>query len=335
MTSAALGREALTVGTAGQTRQRQDRHHPLLRALGAPAEIASHGSRIPHPYRRDGATTALHQAHSGVGLHAERDQAAPRPPPHPWRDVCRCPKPRRSEDESSAPNQTECPAISCGNTGCVCGGGLPFRGVSRLLASGWWTHLRAGIDFVSGVGCLLLAIAPLASQARHHLQPFILGLIASAFVLVGRFLLNAPAATVAGIAVLVAAYVWSYRPRRAASACCSSCATPPSSTGEATEAEDNPIACALDKAQFEERKALVDRLAQRATERKVIPNGFALRFGRDSGLVSQLASFIEVERACCPFLTFRIDVRAGASVWLELTGPAAAQEIIRELIPTA
>jgi hypothetical protein len=51
--------------------------------------------------------------------------------------------------------------------------------------------------------------------------------------------------------------------------------------------------------------------------------------------VSQLASFIELEGACCPFLTFRIDVRAGDSVWLELTGPAAAQEIIRELIPTA
>jgi hypothetical protein len=169
------------------------------------------------------------------------------------------------------------------------------------------------------------------------LQPFILGLIASAFVLVGKFLLNATAVTVAGIAILVAAYVWSYRARRATSAdaCCSSCAMPPSSTGEGTEAEDIPIACALDKAQFEERKALVDRLAQRATERKAIPSGFALRFGRESGLVSQLASFIELELACCPFLTFRIDVRAGDSVWLELTGPAAAQEIIRELIPTA
>jgi hypothetical protein len=187
------------------------------------------------------------------------------------------------------------------------------------------------------VGCLLLAIAPLALQARRLLQPCILGLIASAFVLVGKFLLNATAVTVAGIAILVAAYVWSYRARRAtnADACCSSCATPRSSTGEGTEAEDIPIACALDKAQFEERKALVDRLAQRATERKAIPSGLALRFGQESGLVSQLASFVELERACCPFLTFRIDVRAGDLVWLELTGPAAAQEIIRELIPTA
>ena len=187
------------------------------------------------------------------------------------------------------------------------------------------------------VGCLLLAIAPLALQGATLLQPFILGLIAAAFVLIGKFLLNATVVTVAGIAILVAAYVCSYRARRATSedARCSSCATPPSSTGEGTEAEDIPISCALDKAQFEERKALADRLAQRATERKAIPSGFALRFGRESGLVSQLASFIELERACCPFLTFRIDVRAGDSVWLELTGPAAAQEIIRELIAKA
>lgn len=109
---------------------------------------------------------------------------------------------------------------------------------------------------------------------------------------------------------------------------------PPSSTAEATGAVDIPIACSLDKAQLEERKALVDRLAQCATERSALPSGFALRFDRESGVVSQLASFIELERACCPFLTFRIDVRAGDSVWLELTGPAAAQEIIRELIPT-
>ena len=206
-----------------------------------------------------------------------------------------------------------------------------------ISALGLTSLLKTRLMLPLFIGCLLLAIAPLALQARRHLQPFILGLIASAFVLVGKFLLNATAATVAGIAVLVAAYVWSYRARRATSAdaCCSSCTTPPSSTGEGTEAEDIPIACALDKAQFEERKALVDRLAQRATERKAIPSGFALRFGRESGLVSQLASFIELERACCPFLTFRIDVRAGDSVWLELTGPAAAQEIIRELIPTA
>jgi hypothetical protein len=218
--------------------------------------------------------------------------------------------------------------VACPACWPLVGGLISALGLTSLLE----TRLMVPLF----VGCLLLAIAPLAFQARHHLQPFILGLIASAFVLVGKFLLNATAVTVAGIAVLAAAYAWSYRGRRAnrADACCSSCATLPLLTGEGTEAADIPIACALNKAQFEERKALVDFLAQRATERKAIPSGFALRFGRESGVVSQLASFVELEQACCPFLTFRIEVRAGDSVWLELTGPAAAQEIIQELLPT-
>jgi hypothetical protein len=63
------------------------------------------------------------------------------------------------------------------------------------------------------------------------------------------------------------------------------------------------------------------------------PERICLSFGSESGNVTRLANFIELEQACCPFLTFRIDVWAGGTVWLELTGPPAAQEIIRELIP--
>jgi hypothetical protein len=181
------------------------------------------------------------------------------------------------------------------------------------------------------VGCLLLALAPLGFLARNHLLPFILGLVASMLIFIGKFVLATSAVIVVGIALLVGAYLWSYRARRLADtgASCSNCTT------EGTGVAEIPIACALDKAQFENRKALVDRLVRGATERKAIPNGFALRFCPESGLVSQFASFVELERACCPFLTFRIDVRAGDSVWLELTGPAAAQEIIWELIQMA
>ncbi len=39
-----------------------------------------------------------------------------------------------------------------------------------------------------------------------------------------------------------------------------------------------------------------------------------------------------MEQACCPFLTFRIDVAAGGQIRLKLTGPEAAQQIIQELI---
>jgi hypothetical protein len=67
---------------------------------------------------------------------------------------------------------------------------------------------------------------------------------------------------------------------------------------------DMPIACALNQAQFAERKRLVERLAQEATERRRLPNGVG----------TELAKFVDLERDCCPFLTFRIDAQPGEPV---------------------
>jgi hypothetical protein len=65
----------------------------------------------------------------------------------------------------------------------------------------------------------------------------------------------------------------------------------------------------------------------------MLRNGVRLSFDANPGRISDLANFVELERTCCPFLTFRIGVHPDTSVWIELTGPAAAQKIIRELIP--
>ena len=94
---------------------------------------------------------------------------------------------------------------------------------------------------------------------------------------------------------------------------------------------DIPIACALGHGQLAERKELVQHLSQEATERRELPNGVGLRFKPAPGRVTELAKLVDLERACCPFLTFRIDAPAGGPVWLELTATTAAQEIIREL----
>ena len=96
---------------------------------------------------------------------------------------------------------------------------------------------------------------------------------------------------------------------------------------------DIPVACALDQVELAERRELVKRLAQEAKERRKLPHGVGLSFEPVSGRVTELAKLVDLERACCPFLTFRIEVPAGGSVWLELTGSPAALEIIRELIP--
>ena len=75
------------------------------------------------------------------------------------------------------------------------------------------------------------------------------------------------------------------------------------------------------------------RLRQEATERRNLRDGVGLCFSPVAGRVSELAKLVDLEHACCPFLTFRIEAPAGGPVSLEVTGTgAAAQEIIRELI---
>jgi hypothetical protein len=190
------------------------------------------------------------------------------------------------------------------------------------------------------IGCLALAVGALSYGARRDYRPFALGIAASGLILIGRFALDAPALTIGGACLLMGAYVWSFWLRRQTGASsCRSCTSPARAGAESiNEPErvansDMPIACALSQAQFAERKRLVNCLAEEATARRSLPNGVSLCFEAISGRVTDLAKFVDVERACCPFLTFRIDAQSGEPIWLELTGPAAAQEIIRELIP--
>jgi hypothetical protein len=208
------------------------------------------------------------------------------------------------------------------------GGLMSSLGVTFLIETRYLLPLM--------VACLALAVAVLSYGARGNYRPFALGILGSGLILGGRFVLVAVPVTIGGACLLVGAYVWSFWLRRSSKASsCRNCVP----TAEPIVAPDRsanldiPIACALDQAQFAERKRLVDRLAQEATERRNLPNGVRLCFEAISGRVSELAKFVDMERSCCPFLTFRIDTKPGEPISLELTGPVPAQEIIRELIP--
>jgi hypothetical protein len=190
------------------------------------------------------------------------------------------------------------------------------------------------------IGCLAIAIAALSYPIGRDYRPLIVGVAASGVILIGKFILDASLVTVAGAGLLVGAYLWSFWLRRSdkASSCQSCCAPEAAATGKSTMPEkatntDIPIACTLNQTQFAERKELVKRLAQEAKERRKLPHGVGLSFEPVSSRVTELARLVDLERTCCPFLRFRIEAPAGGAVWLELTGPATAQEIIRELIP--
>ena len=190
------------------------------------------------------------------------------------------------------------------------------------------------------IGCLVIAVTALAYKARREYRPLFLGVAASGVILIGKFMLNLAPVTLSGAGLLVGAYLWSFWLRRTEKASCQSCCAPTATAVaekevvfERATSTDIPIACTLDQAQFAERKELVNRLAQEARERRNLPHGIGLSFEPISSRVTELAKLVDLERTCCPFLTFKIEAQAGGHVWLELTGPAAAQEIIRELIP--
>jgi hypothetical protein len=97
-----------------------------------------------------------------------------------------------------------------------------------------------------------------------------------------------------------------------------------------------PLACDPGGIPAEARAAhfeLVSRLfTAQAIERQPVEGGRAFRFPVEA--LSELGTFIENERRCCPFLTFRLTLAPAAGLWLELTGPEGTPEFLDHELPT-
>jgi hypothetical protein len=93
-----------------------------------------------------------------------------------------------------------------------------------------------------------------------------------------------------------------------------------------------PIACdmtALDGAQRERQKLLMKSVRACVEETRALPNGYAFRLAPEAETILFAAEFITIERLCCPFLTFELEVGpAGSPLWLRLSGGAGAKEFI-------
>lgn len=67
--------------------------------------------------------------------------------------------------------------------------------------------------------------------------------------------------------------------------------------------------------------SLSQQLFSAVTAVDELPNGYRFRFGEKPELLPQLAEFIRVERLCCPFFGFTMEVEPdGGGIWLALTG---------------
>jgi hypothetical protein len=95
---------------------------------------------------------------------------------------------------------------------------------------------------------------------------------------------------------------------------------------------DLPIACTLTEAELRQRRqTIMDTFRTRHVTVTELADGYAYTFAATSEALLQIAQLVDLERQCCPFLTFKIVLEAAAGpMRLEVTGPKEAKKVIAE-----
>jgi len=96
---------------------------------------------------------------------------------------------------------------------------------------------------------------------------------------------------------------------------------------------DSPIACTLTSAELQQRRQTVlQRLRSAVVEVRELTDGYAYSFPAEGQWLQEIASMIDLERQCCPFLRFQLSVEPnGGPIRLELTGPEGTKEFLKEI----
>ena len=96
-----------------------------------------------------------------------------------------------------------------------------------------------------------------------------------------------------------------------------------------TEVACNPNAfTTLERQRYDTLREHVHRATGQVDE---LANGFALRFAAEPAVLSDVAEWLALERRCCPFLDFTLQVPAGGSfALLTITGPDGTKDVLRE-----
>ncbi|SRR5712692_7629210 len=96
---------------------------------------------------------------------------------------------------------------------------------------------------------------------------------------------------------------------------------------------ESPIACnftALSTEQRAHRQALAQHMHAATQEICELPDGYAFRFPADPALCLRVAEFMTLERRCCPFFTFALELQhEGGPMWLRLTGRYGVKQFLQ------
>ncbi len=78
------------------------------------------------------------------------------------------------------------------------------------------------------------------------------------------------------------------------------------------------------------RGSLLKTLYESTLERRELEQGFAFRFHGDAASERRVFEFIAMERDCCQFLSFQLDLaEQRGSIWLTVEGPDGMKEFAR------
>ena len=98
--------------------------------------------------------------------------------------------------------------------------------------------------------------------------------------------------------------------------------------------KESPLACdmsAIESSRREQHVATGREVLGAVTEILELPDGYAFRLPSEAHTLLKAAEFISLEKLCCPFLGFVLEVEPeGGSVWLRLTGREGVKAFIRE-----
>jgi len=96
---------------------------------------------------------------------------------------------------------------------------------------------------------------------------------------------------------------------------------------------ESPLACNMAALSDEQRKrilVLVQQIRTSGQELRELPDGYALRLPTESATVRDVAEYITLERMCCPFFHFEMEVeQEGGPMWLRLTGREGVKEFTK------
>jgi hypothetical protein len=102
------------------------------------------------------------------------------------------------------------------------------------------------------------------------------------------------------------------------------------------EQNQSPLACDMTAIPAEQRQnhlAASRELFLQILETRELSDGYQFQFADEPHLLSRLAEFVSLEKLCCPFLSFAIEIEAeNGPVCLRLTGREGVKAFIREEI---